>query len=88
MMKNLKWWLLLIVLGSLVFCGTFFLVTSREKKNITVEAEQMLAYLQTTCSKYDDYELGNTTKDLQAVLNKANSLRRYTDTEGLTDEDA
>lgn len=87
MMKNLKWWLLLIALGSLVFCGTFFLVTSREKKNITVEAEQMLAYLQTTCSKYDDYELGNTTKDLQAVLNKANSLRRYTDTEGLTDED-
>ncbi len=82
-----KWWLLLIALGSLVFCGAFFLVTFREKNTITTEAKQMLAYLQTTCSKYDDYELGNTTKDLQAVLNKANSLRRYTGTEGLTDED-
>ena len=87
MMKNLKWWLLLIAVGSLVYSGTFFLVTSREKKNITIEAEQMLTYLQTTCSKYDDYELGNTTKDLQAVLNKANSLRRYTDTDGITDDD-
>ena len=82
-----EWWLLLIVLGSLIFCGAFFLVTFREEKNITAEAEQMLTYLQTTCGKYDDYELGNTTKDLQAVLNKANSLRRYNDTEGLTDED-
>ena len=82
-----KWWLLLIALGSLVFCGAFFLVTFREKNTITTEAKQMLVYLQTTCSKYDDYELGNTTKDLQAVLNKANSLRRYTGTEGLTDED-
>ena len=86
-MKNLKWWLLLIALGSLVFCGAFFLVTSREKKNITAEAEQMLAYLQTTCSKYDDYELGNTTKDLQAVLNKANSLRQYTDADSIVDDD-
>ena len=82
-----EWWLLLITVGILLYSGTFLLVTSREKKNITVEAEQMLDYLQTTCSKYDDYELGNTTKDLQAVLNKANSLRRYTDTEGITDED-
>ena len=82
-----KWWLLLIALGSLVFCGAFFLVTFREKNTITTEAKQMLVYLQTICSKYDDYELGNTTKDLQAVLNKANSLRRYTGTEGLTDED-
>ena len=82
-----EWWLLLIALGSLVYLGAFLLVTYREKKNITAEAEQMLGYLQTTCSKYDDYELGNTTKDLQSALNKANSLRRYTDTEGLTDED-
>ena len=86
-MKNLKWWLLLIALGSLVFCGAFFLVTSREKKNITAEAEQMLVYLQTTCSKYDDYELGNTTKDLQAVLNKANSLQQYIDADSIVDDD-
>ena len=83
-----EWWLVLIALGSLVFCGAFLLVTFREKKNIAAEAEQMLTYLQTTCRKYDDYELGNTTKDLQAVLNKANSLRRYTDAESLTDTDA
>ncbi len=63
------------------------IVAAQEKKNITTEAEQMLVYLQTTCSKYDDYELGNTTKDLQAVLNKANSLRQYTDADSIVDDD-
>ena len=80
-----KWILVLTVLGVVVFFGAFFAVTSIEKKTVTVQAEQMLDYLQSTCSKYDDYELGNTTKDLQALLNKADSLSRYTDEEDITD---
>ena len=82
---RLKWILVLIVLGVVVFSGAFFAVTALEKKAITGEAEQMLDYLQSICSKYDDYELGNTTKDLQALLNKANSLSLYTDEEDITD---
>lgn len=82
---GLKWWLILIATGILVFCGAFYFVSYQEKQSIAAEAEQMLVYLQSTCEKYDDYELGNTTKDLQAVINKANSLSRYMETENITD---
>ena len=82
---RLKWILVLTALGVVIFFGAFLAVTSFEKRAAAVQAEQMLDFLQATCSKYDDYELGNTTKDLQALLNKANSLSFYTDGEDITD---
>lgn len=84
---RLKWWLLLIALGIVVFLGAFWLVTALEKKDTLSEAKQMLDYLQTICDKYDDYELGNTTKDLQALINKANNLRYNMTQEQLTDRE-
>lgn len=84
---RLKWWIALMITGVVVFCGAFFLVSASEKKSIQAEAEQMLAYLQSTCRKYDDYELGNTTKDLQAVLNKAYNLSVSNNTTSLLNTD-
>lgn len=84
---RLKWWLLLMAVGIVVFLGAFLLVTALEKKRTLSEAERMLEYLQTICDKYDDYELGNTTKDLQAVINKANNLRYNMTQEELTDRE-
>lgn len=84
---RLKWWIALVILGIVVFCGAFWAVSFSEKESIRADAEQMLTYLQSVCSKYDDYELGNTTKDLQALLNKAYNLSVSTNTASLLNQE-
>ena len=63
------------------------LITRIDLNSISASAENTLTFLQSTCQKYDDYQLGNTTKDLQTLINKAKILAGYAEPEELTDPD-
>lgn len=66
-----------IIAGILILAGVFGTVTWYDKKTTVAKAETVLDFLESSCNKYDDYQLGNHVKDLQTVLNKARVLSRY-----------
>lgn len=68
----------IVLLGIVVLMVVALLSSRIEKQNIRKQASEMLELVKYTCQKYDDYQLGITTKDLQIVINKANMLSTYT----------
>lgn len=75
----------LLLAGVIVMLVIYGLITRIDLKNISVSAENTLTFLQSTCQKYDDYQLGNTTKDLQTLINKAKILAGYAEPEEIQD---
>ena len=75
----------LLLAGVIVMLVIYGLITRIDLKNISVSTENTLAFLQSTCQKYDDYQLGNTTKDLQTLINKAKILAGYAEPEEIQD---
>ena len=59
----------------------------RGRANIRQDAADTLALVKSTCQKYDDHHLSSTTKDLQAVINKARIFSLCTASADITRED-
>ena len=64
----------------------FLIITRVALDAVKRRALNTMDVIKSTCQKYDDYQLGITTKDLQAVVNKANIFASYTVREALEDE--
>lgn len=69
--------------GMIIMILIFWIITGMDITDIAGKAERTLAYLKSTCQKYDDYQLANTTKDLQMLINRSEVLSAYSDTEDL-----
>ncbi len=69
--------MLLVVLGNLVMFGVYNIVTGAERRSMEVNAGETLDFLQSVCQRYDDYQLGNTTRDLQSTIGKVRVIRDY-----------
>ena len=69
--------MILVVLGNLVLFIVYHIATQAEKRSMEVNAGETLDFLQTICQKYDDYQLGNTTRDLQSTIGKVRVIRDY-----------
>ena len=66
------------LIGAVLFVLLASVLTWQQgKNNIENDAVTRLNQMKNICQKYDDYELGLTTKDLQAKINKANILKEY-----------
>lgn len=75
-LKKYIW--IVFLTGAMLFATVVaFLSFQYGKSTIEKSAADRLNQIKTVCQKYDDYELGLTTKDLQAKVNKANILRDY-----------
>lgn len=69
--------IIFILVGVLFIYGVFSIVTRVERNQVKGNAEGTLQFLKSICMKYDDYQLGNLTRDLQTITNKSVVLRSY-----------
>ena len=69
--------ILFLLTGVFFLWGVFAAVTRVERNQVKGKAEGTLQFLQSICMKYDDYQLGNLTRDLQTITNKSVVLRSY-----------
>ncbi len=69
--------LVFLAAGMIVLMITFVVTTNIEKSHIQKNALDTVSFLQSTCQKYDDYQLGNITKDLQVLADKTMILAAY-----------
>lgn len=68
---------IMIITGYLILYAVFQITSNSEKHNISQEADEVLEFLQSSCQKYDDYQLGNQVENLQNLQLKAENLCRY-----------
>ena len=68
---------IIIITGYLILYAVFQITSDSEKHNISQEADKVMDFLQSSCQKYDDYQLGNQVENLQNLQLKAENLRRY-----------
>lgn len=68
---------IMIITGYLILYAVFQITSNSEKRNISQEADEVLEFLQSSCQKYDDYQLGNQVENLQNLQLKAENLCRY-----------
>ena len=68
---------IIIITGYLILYAVFQITSDSEKHNISQEADEVMDFLQSSCQKYDDYQLGNQVENLQNLQLKAENLRRY-----------
>lgn len=85
--RRLPIWLLLTVCGVAFLLLTLLIAFYRGRANIRQDAADTLALVKSTCQKYDDYHLSSTTKDLQALINKALVFGLYVPSADTTRED-
>lgn len=68
----------ILILGGILFLMLAVFITDKHRKvQFEEKAEERIQLMKETCQKYNDYEMGITTKDLQALINKANIIRQY-----------
>ena len=65
------------VIGILFLVIVYGAVTNAECSQVKKNAETTLQFVRSLCRKYDDYRLGNLTRDLQTVINKSRTLSSY-----------
>ena len=70
----------------LLLTSVFFIITSHQRSETKARAGETLSFLESTCQNYDNYQLGVSTKDLQALINKAVILTMFSHSYDLTDE--
>ena len=68
---------IMIIIGYLILYAVFQITSNSEKHNISREADDVMEFLQSSCQKYDDYQLGNQVENLQNLQLKAENLCRY-----------
>ena len=68
---------IMIITGYLILYAVFQITSNSEKHNISREADDVMELLQSSCQKYDDYQLGNQVENLQNLQLKAENLCRY-----------
>ena len=68
---------IMIIIGYLILYAVFQITSNSEKHNISWEADDVMEFLQSSCQKYDDYQLGNQIENLQNLQLKAENLCRY-----------
>jgi signal transduction histidine kinase/CheY-like chemotaxis protein len=68
---------IMIIIGYLILYAVFQITSNSEKHNISREADEVLEFLQSSCQKYDEYQLGNQVENLQNLQLKAENLCRY-----------
>lgn len=62
---------IMIITGYLILYAVFQITSNSEKRNISQEADEVMEFLQSSCQKYDDYQLGNHVENLQNLQLKA-----------------
>ena len=65
---------IIIITGYLILYAVFQITSDSEKHNISQEADKVMDFLQSSCQKYDDYQLGNQVENLQNLQLKAENL--------------
>lgn len=76
-METVMRWIVTLLLGFVVLLPVFAGVTQYEQNKAKADVEDVLAFMQTSCRKYDNYRLANTTEALQDVLTKVKTLTAY-----------
>ena len=76
-METVIRWIVTLLLGCVVLLPVFAGVTQYEQNKAKADVEDVLAFMQTSCRKYDNYRLANTTEALQDVLTKVKTLTAY-----------
>lgn len=76
-METVMRWMVTLLLGFVVLLPVFAGVTQYEQNRAKADVEDVLAFMQTSCRKYDNYRLANTTEALQDVLTKVKTLTAY-----------
>ena len=73
-METVMQWIITLLLGFIVLLPAFAGVTQYEQNRAKADAEDILAFMQTSCRKYDNYRLGDTTEALQDALSSDSSV--------------
>ena len=76
-METVMRWMVTLLLGFVVLLPVFAGVTQYEQNRAKADVEDVLAFMQTSCRKYDNYRLANTTEALQDILTKVKTLTAY-----------
>ena len=76
-METVIRWIVTLLLGFVVLLPVFAGVTQYEQNKAKADVEDVLAFMQTSCRKYDNYRLANTTEALQDILTKVKTLTAY-----------
>ena len=59
-METVMQWMVTLLLGFVVLLPVFAGVTQYEQNRAKADVENVLAFMQTSCRKYDNYRLANT----------------------------
>ena len=68
-METVMRWMVTLLLGFVVLLPVFAGVTQYEQNRAKADVEDVLAFMQTSCRKYDNYRLAFTCEELDVILN-------------------
>ena len=66
-----------MLLNALVIGGLFVVATQRSLAKTLDFANETVAFLQNSCEKYDNYQMGKTSDEIEKLLGIANSFAHY-----------
>ncbi len=72
-----RMWILFLICGIAFLAIVYALTTNIERNQVKDNSQGTMKFLQSICQKYDDYQLGNQTRDLQTITNKAKIMSLY-----------
>ena len=75
----------MLIFGSILTYAVYQVMTTLSLKSINQEADLVMSFLQSSCQKYDDFQLGASVSELQTMMLQINNLKSYLDYTQLED---
>ena len=75
----------MLIFGSILIYAVYQVTTTLSLKSINQEADLVMSFLQSSCQKYDDFQLGASVSELQTMMLQINNLKSYLDYTQLED---
>ncbi len=77
--------MMIILFGCALMYAVFQVTTSYDMKNINQEADSVMTFLQSSCQKYDDFQLGDSVSELQTMMLQLKNLKNYLENTPISD---
>ena len=81
--RERRLWCWAALICALLLALTALVTVAHGKVRVKRQVIDRLSQVKSICQRYDDYQLGITTKDLQSVINKVRTLSLYAGSEEL-----
>ena len=67
----------MLMFGSILMYAVYQITTTLSFKSINQDADLVMTFLQSSCQKYDDFQLGVSVSEFQTMMFQINNLKTY-----------